>query len=417
MQSKPDIDVSFSSVSKRYLIRQNVETVPNTRRRSQWAAKLRRGLEPRHEFWAVKNVSFTVNHGESIGIIGHNGAGKSTILKMLSGITAPTQGRISIRGRFLALLEVGSGFHPELTGRENVYLSGSILGMRRDEIRKKLDSIVEFAGVHRFIDMPVKRYSSGMYVRLGFSIAAHLDPDVLLLDEVLAVGDRAFRDKCKERIGELHANGTTLLFISHDLTAVEKLCQRVLLLERGEIVAEGEPQAVIRRYTQTTNLSDRGSADHDSKPVQITNVGFFNQSGERCAGFQTGFPMTARIDYVAREEIQGAALSLVFSWTDGGTAAQWSTLREGQSFVIRPGKASIEFSCRELGLQPSIYKIDAQIEQAATQRILELQLACTSIHVQAGKQVRGYFYNPHTWRELPPELDTVRFGTPVPFPE
>ena len=396
---QPEVDVSFRSVSKRYLIRQTGTAGLNGKAATNWVAKLRRGREPRREFWAVRDVSFAVQHGESVGIIGHNGAGKSTILKMLSGITAPTAGEISIRGRLSALLEVGSGFHPELTGRENIYLSGSVLGMARQEIQRKLDSIVEFAGVQRFIDTPVKRYSSGMYVRLGFSIAAHLEPDVLLLDEVLAVGDRAFQEKCKERIGDLHRKGTTIVFISHDLAAVQKLCQRVLLLERGQITAEGNPQEIIHRYTHTTNLNHVPSAE-DSKVVQITSVGFFDESGERSAGFRTGFPIHGRVEYFATEEIRDAVISLEFLWPHLWGAAEWTTLRQGRGFVIRPGKGSIEFSCEELGLQPGVYKVDAEIQEASTKRILESQPRCTSIYVKGGKQVQGSFYSPHRWREI-----------------
>jgi lipopolysaccharide transport system ATP-binding protein len=208
----------FDSVSKRYRIRSGPEGGE-----SQPTGRFRGFRTHSSDFWALKNVSFEVQEGESLGIIGHNGAGKSTVLKLLSNITAPNKGKITIHGRISALLEVGSGFHPELTGRENVYLSGSILGMRRAEIAKKLDSIIEFAGVRPFIDIPVKRFSSGMYVRLGFSIAEHLDPDILLLDEVLAVGDYAFQEKCKQRIAEMQRQGTTMVFISHDLNAVRRI--------------------------------------------------------------------------------------------------------------------------------------------------------------------------------------------------
>src|SRR6187397_2212659 len=192
--------VTFDRVSKKYHLRKG------------------RGSD---EFWAVRDVSFDVTRGETLGIIGHNGAGKSTLLKLLSRITAPTEGTITLEGRLAALIEVGSGFHPELTGRENIFLSGSVLGMRRREIAAKLDRIIEFSGVGTFIDTPVKWYSSGMYVRLGFAVAAHLEADILLVDEVLAVGDAEFQVKCLQRIQELRDRGVTSLFISHDLTAVE----------------------------------------------------------------------------------------------------------------------------------------------------------------------------------------------------
>jgi len=239
------IDLKFDGVSKRYRIRQEAGTDTEPHSLLYKLKTLRRRAQ---DFWAVRDVNFEVKRGEALGIIGHNGAGKSTILKLLSNITAPTSGEITINGRLSALIEVGSGFHPDLTGRENVYLSGSILGMRRREIAAKLDSIVDFAGISQFIDTPVKRYSSGMYVRLGFSIAAHLDPDILLLDEVLAVGDAAFQAKCINRIKELEQAGTTIVFISHDLTAVERLCNRVILMQGGQIAAIGAPRDVIAEY-------------------------------------------------------------------------------------------------------------------------------------------------------------------------
>src|SRR5262245_41815440 len=234
-------DLTLDRVAKRYKLRQTgVGAGP--RSPTQWF----RGFSRRSdEFWALRDVSFEVARGETLDIIGHNGAGKSTILKLLSGVTAPTSGEIRISGRLSALIEIGSGFHPELTGRENVFLSGSILGMPRREIAGKLERIVDFAGVRDFIDTPVKHYSSGMYVRLGFSIAAHLEPDILLLDEVLAVGDAAFQVKCLERIHDLHRQGRTIVFISHDLASVERLCSRVLLLNHGRIIANGSARDVI----------------------------------------------------------------------------------------------------------------------------------------------------------------------------
>jgi lipopolysaccharide transport system ATP-binding protein len=249
------IDLKIDHVSKRYRIRQESDDAAG----GHALRRKLRSLRPRvQDFWAVRDVSFEVERGEAVGIIGHNGAGKSTILKLLSNITTPTSGEITINGRLSALLEVGSGFHPELTGRENIYLSGSVLGMRRREIAAKLDKIVDFAGVRQFIDTPVKRYSSGMYVRLGFSIAAHLDPTILLLDEVLAVGDAGFQAKCLERIDDLRRAGTTIVFISHDLNAVERLCGRVLLMQRGELVASGPPHEVIAKYKQSSAAGDAG---------------------------------------------------------------------------------------------------------------------------------------------------------------
>ena len=256
------IDLQLKQVSKKYRIRRDVDGNASLLR------KLVSIRNRKEDFWALKDVSFDVHRAEALGIIGHNGAGKSTILKLLSRITTPTNGEIMINGRLSALIEVGSGFHPELAGRENVYLNGSILGMMRREITKKLESIVEFAELRQFIDTPVKRYSSGMYVRLGFSIAAHLDPDILLLDEVLAVGDASFQRKCIQRITELKKNGTTIVFISHDLRAVQQLCDRVILLKRGQIEADGNPAETIALYQSlSAQLGGQAEGGWGQKPT------------------------------------------------------------------------------------------------------------------------------------------------------
>ncbi len=209
------------------------------------------GGDGRREIWALRDVSFQVPEGEVLGIIGRNGAGKSTLLKILTRITTPTAGRAEIRGRVGSLLEVGTGFHPELTGRENVFLNGAVLGMRRREIARKLADIVEFAGLEQFIDTPVKRYSSGMYVRLAFAVAAHLEPEILLVDEVLAVGDAEFQRRCLGRMQEIGRSGRTVLFVSHQMGAVTRLCERAILLEEGRIVLDGPSHEVVSHYLQS----------------------------------------------------------------------------------------------------------------------------------------------------------------------
>ena len=206
------------------------------------------------EFWAVNDVSFSVPRGEALGIIGPNGSGKSTILKLLSGILRPDRGTYSVKGRLSALIEVGAGFHPDLTGRENVYLNGSILGMTRKEINAKFNQIVEFAGVEEFIDTPVKRYSSGMAVRLGFAVSAFIEPDVLLVDEVLAVGDTEFRNRCANRMEKMRHAGVTMILVSHNLNEVRNLCERTVMLFKGQVLMEGPSQKVLEKYHQTMRL-------------------------------------------------------------------------------------------------------------------------------------------------------------------
>jgi lipopolysaccharide transport system ATP-binding protein len=242
------------------------------------------GSDPTAEqsFWALRNVSFTVKSGEVLGVIGRNGAGKSTLLKILSRITEPTEGVARIRGRIGSLLEVGTGFHPELTGRENVYLNGAILGMKHAEIDRKFDEIVAFAEVEQFIDTPVKNYSSGMYVRLAFAVAAHLDPDVLLVDEVLAVGDAGFQKKCIASIRDSTRKGRTALVVSHNLGLLRSLCTSAMLLDRGGLVAEGEPDRVITTYHNSCGSSEpvyNTRASNDGKPVHVIQALLRDEDG------------------------------------------------------------------------------------------------------------------------------------------
>jgi len=212
------------------------------------------------DFWALRDVSFSVNQGDAIGIIGRNGAGKSTLLKILSQITPPTEGRITCRGRIASLLEVGTGFHPELTGRENIYLNGAILGMTRGEIRRKFDDIVAFAEMEKFLDTPVKRYSSGMYVRLAFAVAAHLEPEILVVDEVLAVGDAQFQKKCLNKMGDAAKGGRTVLFVSHNMPAIRSFCSRCVLLDSGTLVMDSSSVEVISSYLTDSNSTRRHSS-------------------------------------------------------------------------------------------------------------------------------------------------------------
>jgi lipopolysaccharide transport system ATP-binding protein len=235
------------------------------------------GINTREDFWALRDISFEVQKGEVIGVIGRNGAGKSTLLKILTGITPPTEGEIIMRGRVASLLEVGTGFHPELTGRENIFLNGAILGMTGKEIARKFDEIVAFAGVEQFLDTPVKRYSSGMYVRLAFSVAAHMEPDILLVDEVLAVGDAEFQKKCIGKMEEVtRKEGRTIIFVSHNLATIQELCQKTVLLEKGRVVAFGDTQRVIDDYNKeyaSLNIEEwDGTAGDTSVTLTHTHI-------------------------------------------------------------------------------------------------------------------------------------------------
>jgi lipopolysaccharide transport system ATP-binding protein len=285
---------------------------------SRWWGRLRHGqpegAAARGDFWALRDISFDVQPGEVVGIIGHNGAGKSTLLKILSEITEPTEGEVRLRGRMASLLEVGTGFHPDLSGRENIFLNGTILGMRKAEIAKKFDEIVASAEVDKFIDTPVKRYSSGMYVRLAFAIAAHLEPEILIVDEVLAVGDQAFQQKCLGKMHDVAGEGRTVLLVSHQMGMITRLCHRAILLSAGRIVASGSTESVVDAYRAQMNAEAKGAAttfDADpAKEAQILGVTALDGEGEASASLPHDQSWMIRLDYVVRRPVPDLMLGL-----------------------------------------------------------------------------------------------------------
>jgi len=269
-------------------------------------------LEKR-EFWALQDVSFQVKRGEALGIIGANGAGKSTILKLLGKIMQPNRGKLTTHGRLSALIEIGAGFHPDLTGRENVYLNGTILGMTRQEITRKFDEIVEFAGIGDFIDTPVKRYSNGMYARLGFAVAAHVDPDILLVDEVLSVGDMQFQEKCLERMKRVVRDGTTVIFVSHNLQAVQMLCGRTLFLMRGRIASLGPTSEALRQYLSTPSATSASAF-----PTTIDQIVLCHEGGSPKVDFTPGEKAQLRLTIHPSERLEDCLLGFViYRATDG----------------------------------------------------------------------------------------------------
>jgi lipopolysaccharide transport system ATP-binding protein len=296
--------------------------------------------DPETDLWALQDVSFDVNPGEIIGVIGRNGAGKSTLLKILSQITAPTKGVIEIRGRVASLLEVGTGFHPELSGRENIFLNGAILGMRRAEILRKLDEIIEFAEVSRFIDTPVKRYSSGMYVRLAFAVAAHLEPDILMVDEVLAVGDVYFQKKCIGRMTDVAASqGRTVLFVSHNLPAIERLCQRCILLRGGKLVAQGTPRDVIREYLDS-DIDDQREWHRLSPPpvsAYLRRISLINHSGHPITTVTTDMSIGIEIECVSPMENPDIQLGLCILDSLGGVLFSTNPLDANEPYPTKVG--------------------------------------------------------------------------------
>jgi len=398
------IDLELKKVSKKYRIRREADVNAN----ASFPRKLVSLRKRKEDFWALKDISFNVQRAEALGIIGHNGAGKSTILKLLSRITTPSVGEIMINGRLSALIEVGSGFHPELTGRENIYLSGSILGMMRREITKKLDSIVEFAELRQFIDTPVKRYSSGMYVRLGFSIAAHLHPDILLLDEVLAVGDAAFQQKCVQRITQLKKSGTTIVFISHDLRAVQKLCDRVILLKSGQIEADGEPRETIALYESSSrhlHAQARAAGGQEaSREAVVTSLSFYNDEDQECLAFETGMPMKAVLKYEVRKPLVDVIFEVQFYSQENRFCSFFSSQTLPGRIDLQPGEGSITFDCSSVGLGPGVYFIDAGIRNRLAPFGIDIdwRRRCLAVRVDYDRNLRDTFYMPYNCTHTPP---------------
>lgn len=326
------------------------------------------------EFWALKDVSFEIKRGESVGIIGRNGAGKSTLLKVLSRITEPTKGRIKITGRVASLLEVGTGFHPELTGRENIFLNGAILGMTHAEIRRKFDEIVTFADVEKFLDTPVKRFSSGMYVRLAFAVAAHLEPEILVVDEVLAVGDAAFQKKCLGKMESVGKDGRTVLFVSHQMGAVQRLCSSAIVLGKGEIKFSGRTREAVELYLETLEQEAKGG-DISMYPrsgdgsVMLTGFSVQSDKGDTVSSVASGDNITLAFDYMGKNPKELEDLSLGFSLHDHLGDRLAVLYSDYAGFHLRPSEDKGKICCRinNLPLAQGTYYFGARLTRNGTE--------------------------------------------------
>ena len=327
-----NVAIKVENLSKKYIIRHekksaSYETLSESliQGGKKIVTKIRHPInsskiaEPTQEdFWALKDINFEINQGDKVGIIGRNGAGKSTLLKVLSRIVEPTTGKIHINGRIASLLEVGTGFHPELTGRENIFLNGAVLGMRKAEIKNKFDEIVAFAEVEKFLDTPVKRYSSGMYVRLAFAVAAHLEPETLIVDEVLAVGDLQFQKKCLGKMSDIGNEGISVIFVSHNLSAINQLCDRAILLKQGEIIMQGETTDVVNHYTttadrNTTPISYYNGADEDLI-ASLRKISASNINENPSSNLDMNKPICIEIDFEINKPSQGLIIGMtIFS--------------------------------------------------------------------------------------------------------
>lgn len=355
-------------------------------------------------FWALEDVSFEVQPGEVVGIIGRNGAGKSTLLKVLSRIVEPTQGRCEIRGRVASLLEVATGFHPELTGRENIYMNGSILGMTRKELNKRFDQIVAFSGIEKMLDTPVKRYSSGMYVRLAFSVAAHVDPEILVIDEVLAVGDANFQAKCLRKLDSLRNSGMTIILVSHHMPTVRRACQRVMVLEKGALVHNGDPVTAVAQYqTMTSEAPPRDTTEvkvSEDSPIRITHLTWEGKDGE--GGVQAGGEIVFHLHYEAKEYVPNPTFNISLKSPDERVYTGWHSAYDGFSFGdIGPGRGTVSLRVPYMGLEPGLYNVSLGIWSNDGFAAYDWLWDHYQLTIVGEKRFLGQFELPHQWSLAP----------------
>lgn len=400
--------VEFDHVSKLFRLR---DERPRSFQEAMIRAFHRQRPSSSHELWVLRDVNFTVLAGETLGIIGPNGAGKSTLLKLVGRILEPTQGRVRTYGRVAGLLEIGTGFHPDLSGRENIYLYGSLLGLRRSELASRFEAIVDFAGIGPFLDMPVRHYSSGMYMRLGFSVATSVDADILLIDEVLAVGDQVFQAQCLERIRELQRQGVTILLVSHDLNTVRQFCKSAVWLENGQVRAQGLVDDVVGQYLGQTwqgvsgHPVSGGAAEGvarrwGSGEAQIVDVRFYDAQGQEREVFTTGEPFTARIYYHASQQIEWPAFGVAIYRDDGTHINGPNTTTSGYDIPYIEGDGVVEFTIPSLPLLAGTYEFSAAIYDYYSRHPYDHQHRMYSFRVQQGrlKEREGTIYIPSTWR-------------------
>jgi ABC-type polysaccharide/polyol phosphate transport system ATPase subunit len=368
------VDIIVRNVSKSYRVHRD-----SRRGRSLFR------FRPAERLWALKDVTFDVRRGEALGVVGPNGSGKSTLIKMLARITSPDSGEIIIAGRLMSLVEVGAGFHPELSGRDNVFLNAAIFGVPVAHVRKRFDQILEFSGLADFIDAPVRTYSSGMFVRLGFAVASHLEADILLLDEVLAVGDLAFQARCVERIEEIRRSGRTILLVSHDLAAVERLCDRVLVLTSGEIAGQGAPSDMIEKYQIiAAKHVPSSSSNLEGGAVVLHGVSFVGRDGTRP---RTGDPLTVRVSYDARSSVEDAVFSVSFIWPSGYICTELVSCPSN----LVAGQGCIVFDCPMLAMQRGLYTVDLTVATAAG-HVLAKRVRAAPFRVDPGLIIHGDFH-------------------------
>jgi ABC-type polysaccharide/polyol phosphate transport system ATPase subunit len=389
-----------------------------------WEALLQKlHRQPDDAFWALSDVSLDVRPGESVGVIGPNGAGKSTLLKVLSRILRPDRGQVTVDGRLSGLIEVGAGFHGDLTGRENIYVNGAILGMGRREIRRKFDAIVEFAGIREFLDMPVKRYSSGMYVRLGFSVAAHMEPDVLLVDEVLSVGDVSFKARCMDAMRSFLRRGTSILFVSHNLAAVKRFCDRVMLLDHGRVRRIGAPDEAIAEYSRlVSDIEDANPAGLENShiggraetngPARIIAVRILDENGRLSRTFAAGRRLRLEIDY-AVEPVAADTWTPNFAVSvhmfGAGLFYQFESRRDGLRLERLRGEGTVAVDLPNLSLGEGVYQIGVALADEKGLPEHDWHDRAYRINVVSDGATEGPVHQVRTWQVIAnPRFDNTQ---------
>lgn len=405
--------LTFDRVSKRFsfateqpntILESVIErVVPGRRKQRPQASK--------GELWALQDISFAIEAGESLGIIGRNGSGKSTLLKLATRILKPTSGTVDVRGRVSALLELGAGFHPDLTGRENIFLNGSLLGLSRQEMERAYEAIVDFSELHEYIHMPVKHYSSGMYMRLGFSVAIHVQPDILIVDEILAVGDQAFQNKCIERVYEMKRKGVTVIMVSHNLESIRSICSQVLWIENGVMRGAGSADDVIADYLQHTysrgvmpgkqwqTVGDETFQRWGGREVEITGVRLLDRDGNAAAAFQTNAPLTLEIRYLAHEPVHDPIFGLAIFRSDGVHVNGPNIRHAGLNMGLVEGEGVLRYCVERLPLLPAQYKVTVAVYDSFIKKAFDHHDRAYTLRVAGGgtKEIDGVVTIPATW--------------------
>jgi lipopolysaccharide transport system ATP-binding protein len=408
----PDTVIDLDCVAKRYRLRRGWHVTSLRDEVVRLGSRvLGRAVEPREEFWALRDVTFSLERGEILGLVGMNGAGKSTLLKILSKVTVPTRGSFVARGRLGALIEIGAGFHPELSGRENIFLNGAIMGMSRREVQGKFDRIVAFAEVERFIDTPIKHYSSGMQMRLGFAVAAHTDPDILLIDEILAVGDASFQAKCLNKLAELKEEDKTIILVSHNLTTITEHSKRVLWLDHGAVRMIGEPDAVVDSFLQ--HVTEEIGGDDDSgglgareigRQIRILDVSLADEFQHPQARFDRGDAVLIDVAYSASEAMPGAVFLISIQDVQGYPLGGVSTDPDAVRINGAIDRGVVRLRLDPLILNKGVYTLSVHALDPGTKRYYDIKRRAVRILVDgeraSSRQTSGHVYYPHQWEQL-----------------